>query len=84
MKKQIGIRLGIELIKEIDRICAYFPQKRTRYIEDAIKLCLREDLKKLPKREVINTWGDDIEQMPLNPEYEEIKNANRGRNRQNS
>jgi len=22
----------------------------------------------------INTWGDDIEQMPLNPEHEEVEN----------
>lgn len=74
MKKQIGIRLEKEMIRNIDYLCKYFKQKRTKFIEDGILLNMKEYEPRLPKLKIINTWGNDIEQMPLEPEYEEVTN----------
>jgi len=72
-RKRIDVRLPQQKIKLIRDYCLQTEQTFTSYLECALDFQMRRD-KINEQTRCINTWGDDIEQMPLNPEHEEVEN----------
>ena len=67
-RQRVPIRLPAWKIQQIDRYCIN-RLTRTAYIEKAIDKQMATDKINQPQGKVINTWGNDIEKMPLYPEY---------------
>jgi len=71
-KRQIGIKFSEWLIESMNQYCRGQDIKRTSYIESLIRADLkRKKALNEPVMQVVNTWGDDLEEMPLNLQYRE-------------
>jgi len=65
MKKLMNMRLSQSMIDAIKRVCEREEITLTRFIEDGIRLNLKEHKEEIHVEKKPNTWGDDIDAMPL-------------------
>ena len=65
MKKPVNMRLNQTMIDAIKRVCQREEITLTRFIKDGIKLNLKEYKEAIDVEKIKNTWGDDIDNMPL-------------------
>ena len=65
MKKPVNMRLNQTMIDAIKRVCQREEITLTRFIEDGIKLNLKEYKEAIDVEKIENTWGDNIDNMPL-------------------
>jgi len=73
-RKRINFKLPEPLLMSIDNYCTANNMSRTYFFETlARNHLLKKGLLKLPEPIIKNTWGDNIDNMPLVPEYEKDK-----------
>ena len=67
MRKQIGLKLPLSLIRLLDKLCARDFKTRTAFIEQAIHEKLKRDGVKLNEGQQPIYFSGDIDDMPLFP-----------------
>lgn len=67
-RRRIDLRLPSYVIEAMDNFCAQNSITRTFYIETLIRQNLKNRVEKINQK--IKTTWDDIEDIPLMPEYE--------------
>jgi len=65
MKKLKNLRLDRKMIEAINRVCQREEITFTKFVKDGIKLNLKEYKEAIDVEKIENTWGDNIDNMPL-------------------
>jgi len=65
MKILKNVRLNQKMIGAVLRVCQQEEITFTKFIEDGIKLNLKEYKERIHVSKTENTWGNNIEDMPL-------------------
>jgi predicted DNA binding CopG/RHH family protein len=64
-RQRIDIRLPVWKIESIKKYCEEEGLTFTAYLEQALDDKMREDHIEEPKIKIANTWGNNLERMPL-------------------